>query len=382
MRKKPSACLTAPSVVWRIKGTGSSFVLSILAFDGSKSLIDFFKAFFGDVGLFTTTMGMEGYGGPVTLGVIGYFLFLLSALFIVIAFFMVLIRCKNSKTKTTIVFDVLSVAASVAAVICFTVGGQRGADLGAFSFGGNAALAPSGSIGWGYFVALLLLLVATGMNIAVVKAPAKSDEQLENERLARVAAKEEKERLAEEKRELERVQALFLVLCRSYGAVDRVGCDLKARGRLLNVVVVAHPADGGRLYIREHFTVIVHEHLRLAVLTLRCATDMTAQQMHHQLAAITDAQHRHTPCKDLRVDRGRILQINAVGATGEDDALGILCLDDRQIGFIGIDLTVDIVLADTARDQLIVLAAKIQHDNSFMLHDILSSLIHSMCFYR
>ncbi|CDB51129.1 unknown [Clostridium sp. CAG:217] len=56
-------------------------------------------------------------------------------------------------------------------------------------------------------MALLLLLVATGMNIAVVKAPAKSDEQLENERLARVAAKEEKERLAEEKRELERVQA-------------------------------------------------------------------------------------------------------------------------------------------------------------------------------
>ena len=176
--------------------------------------------------------------------------------------------------------------------------------------------------------------------------------------------------------ELNCVQALFLVLCRSYGAVDRVGCDLKARGRLLNVVVVAHPADGGRLYIREHFTVIVHEHLRLAVLTLRCTANVTAQQMHHQLAAITDAQHRHTPCKDLRVDRGRILQINAVGATGEDDALGVLCLDDRQIGFIGIDLTVDIVLADTARDQLIVLAAKVQHDHGFMLHDVLLSIYH------
>ena len=175
-----------------IKGTGSSFVLSILAFDGSKSLIDFFKAFFGDVGLFTTTMGMEGYGGPVTLGVIGYFLFLLSALFIVIAFFMGTDPLQEFQDQDDHCFDVLSVAASVAAVICFTVGGQRGADLGAFSFGGNAALAPSGSIGWGYFVALLLLLVATGMNIAVVKAPAKSDEQLENERLARVAAKEEK----------------------------------------------------------------------------------------------------------------------------------------------------------------------------------------------
>ena len=109
---------------------------------------------------------------------------------------------------------------------------------------------------------------------------------------------------------------------------------------------------------------------------------MAAQQMHHQLAAVADAQHRHTPVEDLRVDRRGILQINAVGATGKDDTLGVLCLDNRQIGFIGIDFTVDIVLADAARDQLIVLAAKVQHDDSFMLHEVLSSLIHSMCFYR
>lgn len=190
-----------------VKGNGAKFVLSILSFDGSKSLIDFFSAFFGDTGLFRITMDMEDFGGPVTLAVIGYFLFLLSAVFIVFAFFMVLIRCKNSKTKTTIVFDVLSIAASIAAVICFTVAGQRGAVLGAFSFGGHATYAPTGAVGWGYFVALVLLLVAMGMNIAVVKAPAKSDTQLEEERLARVAAKEEKERQAEEKRELERIQA-------------------------------------------------------------------------------------------------------------------------------------------------------------------------------
>ena len=98
---------------------------------------------------------------------------------------------------------------------------------------------------------------------------------------------------------------------------------------------------------------------------------MAAQQMHHQLTAVADAQHRHAPVEDLGVDRGGILQINAVGAAGKNDALGILCLDDRQVGFIGIDFTVDIVLADAARDQLIVLAAKVQHDDSFMLHDVL-----------
>ena len=106
--------------------------------------------------------------------------------------------------------------------------------------------------------------------------------------------------------ELDRVQALLGVLCRSYRAVDRVSSDLKAGRCLLNIVVVAHPANGGGLHIGEHLAVRVHEHLSLAVLALRCAADMAAQQMHHQLAAVADAQHRHTPVEDLRVDRGGI----------------------------------------------------------------------------
>ena len=171
--------------------------------------------------------------------------------------------------------------------------------------------------------------------------------------------------------ELDRVQALLSVLCRSYRTVDRVSSDLKAGRCLLNIVVVAHPANGGGLHIGEHLAVRVHEHLSLAVLALRCAADMAAQQMHHQLAAVADAQHRHTPVEDLRVDRGGILQINAVGATGKDDALGVLRLDERQIRLVGIDFTVDIVFADTAGNQLVVLAAEIQNDHGFVLHDIL-----------
>ncbi len=190
-----------------IKSAGNSFVLSIISFDGSKSLIDFFTGVFGDAGLYFEGMGIESYSGPVTFAFIGYILFVLSALFIVLAFFMVLIKCKQPKTKSTVVFDILSIAASVAAVICFVVAGSKGAEMGAFSFGEFAAYSPTGSIGWGYFFALVLLLVATGINIAVIKAPAKSDEQLEDERLARKAAKEEKQRIEDEKKEIERVEA-------------------------------------------------------------------------------------------------------------------------------------------------------------------------------
>ena len=171
--------------------------------------------------------------------------------------------------------------------------------------------------------------------------------------------------------ELYGVQTLFGIFNGCHRAVCSVGSDLEAGSRLLDVVVVAHPADGRGLYIGEQLALGVHEHLGLTVLTLGSAADMTAQQVHHQLAAVADAQHGHAPAEDLGVDGGRVLQINAVGAAGEDDALGILGLDDRKIGFIGIDLAVDIIFSDAAGNQLIVLSAKVQHDDSFMLHDVL-----------
>lgn len=176
--------------------------------------------------------------------------------------------------------------------------------------------------------------------------------------------------------ELNGVQPLFLVLSCGHRAVDGVGSDFEAGRGLLDIVVVAHPADGGGLHIGEHLAAVVHEDLGLAVLALRGAADMAAQQVHHELAAVADAQHRHAPAEDLGVDGGRILQIDAVGAAGEDDALGVLRLDDGQVRLIGIDLTVDIILADAARDELIVLAAKVQHDHGFMLHDVLLSIYH------
>ena len=186
---------------------GESFDLSIISFTGNKSLIDFFSSFFGDINLYITNMGFEGYGGALTLGVAGYLLFVLSALFIVIAFFLNIIMCKHPKTKSTVVFDILSIAASVAAVVCFVMSGSLAQEFTAYNFGEFAVINGSASISWGYFVALVLLLVATGINIAVAKAPAKSDETLEEERLARKAAKEEKERQKDIERERARVEA-------------------------------------------------------------------------------------------------------------------------------------------------------------------------------
>ena len=68
-----------------------------------------------------------------------------------------------------------------------------GAQAVAYNFGDFPVYNSSASVSWGYFVALALLFVALAINIVVVKAPAKTDEELENERLAKVAIKEEQE---------------------------------------------------------------------------------------------------------------------------------------------------------------------------------------------
>lgn len=190
-----------------LKSNGASFDLSIISFSGNKSLIDFFGSLFGDFSLYMTNMKLENFSGPVTYGVIGFVLFVLSALFIVIAFFLNIIMCKHPKTKSTVVFDFLSVAASIAAVVVFVMGGKLGAQSVAFNFGDFPVINCTASISWGYFVAIVLLLVATGVNIAVAKAPAKSDEILEEERLARKAIKDEKERQKEIEKEKAREEA-------------------------------------------------------------------------------------------------------------------------------------------------------------------------------
>lgn len=190
-----------------MKSSGESFDLSIISFSGNKSLIDFLSGFFGNMSLYFTNMKFEKYGGGVTLAAAGYLMFLLSAVFIVIAFFMTIIKCKNPKTKSTVLFDILSIASSIVSLVCFLRAGALASQATAVNFGNFAVIDSSASISWGYFVSLALLLVATIINVVVAKSPVKSDETLEEERLARKAVKEEKERQKEIEKEKSREEA-------------------------------------------------------------------------------------------------------------------------------------------------------------------------------
>lgn len=190
-----------------LKSDSGSVGIDMFGLTSDYSLIDVLSSFFGNAGLYFTNMGYEGYSGVLTYTMASILCMLLSAVFIVIAFFLILILAKKPKTKAMVVFDVLSIASAVCSCVLFTLGvSSAKAQLG-LNFGDISIYNPSGSIAWGFYVAIALLVVALVANILVERADAKSDEALEEERLARVAVKEEKERQEEIAKEKAREEA-------------------------------------------------------------------------------------------------------------------------------------------------------------------------------
>lgn len=190
-----------------LKSDAESVGLDLFGMTCSKSLIDLFGDFFGNTNLYITNMGYEGFSGTLSFTMYAVLCMVLSLLFAVIAFFLILILAKHSKTKAITVFECLSVASAVASAVCFTLGVKGAPDELGINFGSFPVYNATGGVAWGFYVALALLLVAVGINAAVAKAPAKSDDVLEAERLERKAIKEKKEQEEALRKEIEREKA-------------------------------------------------------------------------------------------------------------------------------------------------------------------------------
>ena len=152
-----------------------------------------------------------------------------------------------------------------------------------------------------------------------------------------------------------------------------MGHNLESGRCLLNIIVMAHPANILVRQSRKEIAGGIQIHQGLAIFPLRGLADLTAQHMHHQLAAIANSQNRNTPGINLGVNGGRIREICTVGAAGKDDALGIFGLDFGQIGAVRVNFAIHVAFADAAGNQLVILAAEIQDDDRFLLHKELLS---------
>lgn len=190
-----------------IKSDADSVGLDLFGMTCNRSLIDLFKDFFGNMSLYTTNMSYESFSGTLSFTMYSVLLMILSLLFAVIAFFLIFILAKHFKTKALTVFECLSVLSAIGSAVCFTLGIKAAPSELGINFGSFPVYNATGGVAWGFYAALALLLVAVGINAAVSKAPSKTDEELESERLARKAAKEQKEYEEALKKEVEREEA-------------------------------------------------------------------------------------------------------------------------------------------------------------------------------
>lgn len=212
-----------------VKSDVGSVGLDLFGITCDKSLLDVIKDFFADPSLYFANMSYEGYSGVLTFTMISVVLMALSLLFAVIAFFLILFTAKHSKTKAMLTFDILSIIGAVSSAVVFTVGIKGALGETAVNFGTFPLYNISGSVQWGFYVALVLLVVAAVFNGLVAKAPAKSNEELENERLERKAKKEAAEHEKEVAKELAMIEADKKAKEEEAEKIAKAKADLAAR---------------------------------------------------------------------------------------------------------------------------------------------------------
>lgn len=147
--------------------------------------------------------------------------------------------------------------------------------------------------------------------------------------------------------------------------------EREALGNDLHVVAVAHPRHALFGKALEELAARVKKRLGLAVFArggVVCGDDLAAEVVRDELAAVADAEHGHARIKERGIDVRRVLKIHAVRAAGEDEADGLHCEKVRKRRRVGLDLAVNAAFAHAARDELVVLAAKVQYDDGLMVH--------------
>ena len=93
------------------------------------------------------------------------------------------------------------------------------------------------------------------------------------------------------------------------------------------------------------------------------ALDLAAEQVRDELQAVADAEDGHAELEDARVDRRRALGVHAGRAARQDDGARSHRAELLEGEGARVDLAVDALLADAARDELRVLGAEVEDEN-------------------
>ena len=240
--------------------------------------------------------------------------------------------------------------------------------------GGHGGVDAAGEAENDFFVTDLLADLRDGFGDVVAHDPvggALAD--VEHEAVEHFAALE---RVRHFRMELDGIKALFLVAHAGDRAGGRGAHDLEARGKLGNLVAVAHPdlehavafLGAEVLNAFEKLGVTVGADFGVAELTLRAAFDATAELLGHRLHAVADAENRNAGFEHGLAGLVVAFFIGAHVRAGKNDALRVVFADEFRRHVVGMNFTVDVGFAHAAGDELGHLAAEVENEDAVVRH--------------
>ena len=165
--------------------------------------------------------------------------------------------------------------------------------------------------------------------------------------------------------ELDGVEPLLRVGHGAAGGVVAAADDAKPARRLRHLVAVAHPHVEvlALSHLAERPDGLQHFEARVAVLAVRGAIDGAAEELGHELQAVADAKDRNAEVEHGAVDERRAGLLDAEGASGKYDPARLEGADLLHGHRAGMDLAVDVQLANAAGDELRVLRTEIEDED-------------------
>jgi len=111
----------------------------------------------------------------------------------------------------------------------------------------------------------------------------------------------------------------------------------------------------------------VHADVGLAELGDSCSVDAAAQVLRHQLHAVADAEGGDAELVDSWIDPGRTFRVDGSRAAGKHERKRVARPDVLSADAVADQLRVDAALAYAPRDQLRVLAPKVDDEDGAFL---------------
>src|SRR5215469_10715638 len=151
---------------------------------------------------------------------------------------------------------------------------------------------------------------------------------------------------------------LFRDVLNARDGVVRLRHQLEARRQFERFVAMRHP-DGESLgETLEQNRIRDDIDFGGAVLALVGRAHLSAERVHHELQAVTDAEDRQTEIEQVPIGGWGVFVVDGPRSTRQDNADGIVALDLRELCRARQYDRKNILLADAARDELRILRAK------------------------